>query len=459
MTRRATHLLKPHFTSQALASLLLLVLLLLPLALAQAQNYEEMRTELNEKQKQTRQEIASLQQQISSYQERLTEAEKKYDRVYKQFKNLTKEIALRDALIEKRKEELNHIVEQINLTEKRYQQKEQELEKLIAEYEKTLTYVYQHGRSSDMALLLTAKSFNQMLIRSYYLDKFEEHRQQQAAAIDSAKTELAKTRDALEKQKSEKESVLAKIEQEQQKLQERKNQQEEYVTKLREDRTQLKNKLDEVRKQAKVLNNTLTQLVLREEQVRKAQIERRRRLEEERKRRLAAAKKIKDEQKRKVEVAKYSEPIDEEDYLDESALANIEQSFAKSKGELPWPAKGVISEEFGTRVHPVYGTRITNHGIEIATKPRSTVRVIHDGYVSAIRPIPGYGDVVLINHGRFKTAYGNLSQVMVRKNRQLRAGDIIGLSGDTNSPRGETVFFMIREKDTNLNPEKWIVSK
>lgn len=439
--------------------LLLLMLMLSIPAFVHAQNYEKMRQELSEKQKDTKEEIAGLQQQIESYEKRLNKTEQRYDKIYKQFENLKKEIALRDALIQKRREELGQIQEEIKLTEKKYKANQRELEQLIEEYKKTLSYLYKHGRSSDLALLLTARSFNQMKIRSYYLDQFEEHRQQQAKEIKEAQAELDRTRTELQQQQEEKRQVLAEIKKEQDTLRERKKEQENQIAILRENRSKLRENLDEVKQQSKSLNNTLSQLIMKEDKIRKAQQKRRRKLEEERKKRLAAAKKIQDEQKRKAEVAKYSEPIEEDEYLNKEELDSIERQFANSKGELPWPANGVISEKFGTQVHPVYGTKITNHGIEIATESRTAVRVIHDGYVSAIRPIPGYGDVVLVNHGRFKTAYGNLSQVMVRKNRQLRKGDIIGLSGEESSPRGKTVFFMIRENETNLNPEKWIVSK
>jgi len=74
-------------------------------------------------------------------------------------------------------------------------------------------------------------------------------------------------------------------------------------------------------------------------------------------------------------------------------------------------------------------------------------------------PITGYGDVVLVSHGKFITAYGNLSQVMVTKRDILRKGDMIGLSGDENSPRGQSVFFMVRETNTNMDPENWLSKK
>lgn len=88
--------------------------------------------------------------------------------------------------------------------------------------------------------------------------------------------------------------------------------------------------------------------------------------------------------------------------------------------------------------------------------PGSEVRVVADGYVFAIRPIPGYGDVVFVKHGTYYTAYGNLSQVNVQQSSILRAGQMIGRSGTDASILGESLFFMVLKNTKNLNPEDWL---
>jgi len=212
-----------------------------------------------------------------------------------------------------------------------------------------------------------------------------------------------------------------------------------------------------VQEQKEKLNNTLSSLILKEEKIRKAQEEHLRKLEEERKRKLEAARKIKDDAKRAKEVAKYSKPVKEKNFIDSEHLDKIEKDFAKSKGQLPWPVKShTISEHFGRRRHPIYGTVTESLGIEIVTKPRAKVHVVKAGYVIDIRPIPGYGDVVVVKHGRFFTAYGNLSEIDVNKNQILQQGDLVGLSGDANSARGESLFFLIRKNNKNLDPENWL---
>jgi septal ring factor EnvC (AmiA/AmiB activator) len=64
--------------------------------------------------------------------------------------------------------------------------------------------------------------------------------------------------------------------------------------------------------------------------------------------------------------------------------------------------------------------------------------------------------VVFVNHGGFKTAYGNLSEIRVRPNEVLREGDIIGLSGNEESIRGPVLFFLINENGQMVDPELWL---
>ncbi len=45
---------------------------------------------------------------------------------------------------------------------------------------------------------------------------------------------------------------------------------------------------------------------------------------------------------------------------------------------------------------------------------------------------------------------------MVRKSEILDQGDIVGLSGNSESPKGESLFFLIRENNNNLDPEQWL---
>jgi len=419
--------------------------------------FKELRENVVEKQKNTRAEIERLNKQIQQFEQRLQRADEKYEALYQKYQNLKQLIALQDEKLTQLQQEQSQIQEEITITTESLNAKRAQLERLIENYKQTLSYLYKHGRTSQLALIFSASSINQMLIRSFYLKKFNNYREQQAQEIRQAEKELEQTKQQLVKAQEKNEEVLQEIRNEKQKLAEKKEQQEKNVALLRENREEINNKLKEVQQQKDNLNNTLTDLIRREEEIRKAQEQKLRQLEAERQKKLAAAKKIEDDAKRAAEVEKYSEPIKLDNFLDSNKMEEIENRFASNKGKLPWPVDSrTIAEHFGNKVHPVYGTKTPNLGVEIVTDAQSSVEAVHEGYVLDVRPVPGYGDMIFVKHGRFITAYGNLSQVMARKSEVLSQGDILGLSGDEDSPKGESLFFLIRENDENLDPENWL---
>lgn len=423
-------------------------------------DFEQLRKQIVQKQQNTRAEIEELNQQIHKYEQRLKQADQKYEALYNNYKDLKHLIALQDQKLKKLQNEQSQIEQEISVTTRSLEEKQQQLQQLIEDYKKTLSYLYKHGRASQLALIFSSSSINQMLVRAFYLEKFNQFREQQAKKIRKAEQELEQTKEQLKDAQAKNQEVLAEIRQEKKQLAKKKKQQQKNVALLRENRDEIKHKLQEIQQQKQKLNSTLSELIRKEEKIRQAKERRIAQLEQERKRKLAAAKKIENDAKRAREVKKYSEPIKMKDFLDSERMENIEKRFASSRGSLPWPVESrTISEHFGRKRHPVYGTVTPNLGIEIVTDPQATVKVVHDGYVIDVRPIPGYGDVVVVKHGNFITAYGNLSQIKVRKNEVLEQGDVIGLSGTSDSPKGESLFFLVRKNNENLDPENWLQSE
>src|SRR5512137_1013003 len=56
-------------------------------------------------------------------------------------------------------------------------------------------------------------------------------------------------------------------------------------------------------------------------------------------------------------------------------------TFSGLKGRLPWPLKGKIVKKFGTIVHPVYGTKTINNGIDISARAGDRVVSVAGGEV------------------------------------------------------------------------------
>lgn len=420
--------------------------------LAGAQDvYEEQRSEIVERQNNTRSQIETLQQQIESYSERLGYATERYDQMFQQYQEMERLIALQQENIRQMNREQEQITSEIQLIEKNIAELQQRLQSLIDEYKETLTFLYKNGRTTELTLLLSSGSFNQLLIRSYYLGKFDEYQSSQAEQIREAQEQYEESINDLEQTRERNQEALASIREETRQLEQRREMQQRNVQLLRRDRDNLQEQLNIYQQQQEELNQVLETLVAEEERIRRE--------EEERRRRLAEAGRIEDDDERRAAEARYSSPILRESGVSEDELRAFENSFESSRGQLPWPVdNGTITQKFGIRTHPVFNTKTNFPGLEIATMPGSTVRVVNDGYVIGVQNILGFGEVILMHHGTYKTMYGNMSEIFVRKNQVLQKGDVIGLSGDENSLNGEVVIFMIAEGSEYINPESWLQS-
>ncbi len=418
---------------------------------ALGQTYDERRKKILDEQTNTRAEINVLDARIKTYEQRISQSQNKYDELYKQYENLNRLISLQDNKLGSLEIEQQQIQEEIQITAEEITLRERELDQLIQNYKDILLYTYKNGRTSNLELVLSSESINQMLVRSYYLQKLEEQKVKQAEQIRFQRADLEVIKDDLQQSHFKNELVLDEIRDEKVKLSTQQTVQRQSVEKIKAESTDLLSELRRIRQQKENLEQSFSSLIAEEDRIRKS--------ENERLSRLAEARKIADDARRADEVAKYSTPTTTSFVSDETLLA-YEQNFAASKGRLTWPVNSTtVSKKFGITRNPLYGTRTEHPGINIVADSGSDVRVVSDGYVFAIQPTPGFGNVVFVKHGSYFTVYGNLSQINVQNSSILKAGTVIGKSGTESSELGETLFFMVRKNNTDLNPEDWLKAK
>ena len=425
-----------------------------------AQDFEKMRREAKQRQDRTRSEITELMSRIEQFEKQIRETGMRYDQLYRLYRDLQREISLRDEVLRKLGDEQREIQGDITMTEQEVVTLQAKLDEMVASYKKNLTYMYKYGRVPELALIFSAGSLDQMLARAFYLRRFTEHRQKQAVAIKTSQEQLRERKEQLIVSRRDILKSVDNSKRERERMEARRREQNGTIQSLQRDRRNTQQRLDDTRKQIQNLNRVLADAIAEEERIQRAEAARIAELEAERLRRLAEAQRITDAAKREEEVAKFSTPTPAPVAAPAgSSAASVEASFAASKGRLQWPVqRGAISVPFGDVVDPVYKTRIPNPGIEVATGSREPVYAIHDGFSSAggHLQVPEYGNLVILFHGEYKSIYGNLSEVVVRPNSFVRAGELIGYGGTSASAKGESVFLMIKKGQTNVDPAQWI---
>ncbi len=114
---------------------------------------------------------------------------------------------------------------------------------------------------------------------------------------------------------------------------------------------------------------------------------------------------------------------------------------------MPTPSR-VITSNFGAR----WGRQ--HKGLDIKVYIGDTIRAAFSGKVRIVKNEPrGYGKYVVIRHyNGLETYYAHMSKQLVREDQEVRAGEPIGLGGNTGRSTGSHLHFETRLCGVALNP-------
>ena len=133
--------------------------------------------------------------------------------------------------------------------------------------------------------------------------------------------------------------------------------------------------------------------------------------------------------------------------------------IAGTVGGYIWPCNGIrwITSLFGGRQSPG-GIGSTNHkGVDIGTPMGTPVLAAKSGTVTSAGWNGGYGECIVINHGKGNsTLYGHLSGYNVKLGDVVKQGQVIGYSGSTGNSTGPHLHFGIIENDSWVDPLNYL---
>jgi murein DD-endopeptidase MepM/ murein hydrolase activator NlpD len=114
---------------------------------------------------------------------------------------------------------------------------------------------------------------------------------------------------------------------------------------------------------------------------------------------------------------------------------------------MPTPSR-VITSNFGRRWGRMH------KGLDIKVYIGDTIRAAFDGKVRVANyEAAGYGNYVVIRHNNgLETIYGHMSKRLVGENEPVKAGDPIGLGGNTGRSTGSHLHFETRLCGVALDP-------
>ncbi len=117
-----------------------------------------------------------------------------------------------------------------------------------------------------------------------------------------------------------------------------------------------------------------------------------------------------------------------------------------------------LSSGFGVRVHPIYKIRKDHLGLDFTSPVGTPIHATGDGTVEfAGYNTSGYGYHVIINHGfGYKTLYGHMSDLGVRRGQKVKRGDLIGEVGSTGLSTGPHLHYEVIKDGVHMDPVNFL---
>jgi septal ring factor EnvC (AmiA/AmiB activator) len=271
-----------------------------------------------------------------------------------------------------------------------------------------LREIYKRGRSADLEYLLSARSFGDLVTRTYYLARIAQEDRGHMLLTQARRGQVADTKSRLEARKRELDRLKAETDRERRALSQIRAERRGLLNKIRSDSKSNEQAAQELERTSRRIRSLIDQL-----------------------------------EKRRLAGGQGQPPV-------------LFGDFSRNKGRLPWPVTGAVARSFGNQKHPRFNTTTFNSGVDIAAVFGAPITAVAKGRVDYVNWLEGYGKCAIINHGGgFYTLYANASEILVSVGKDVAAGETIGRVGDTGSTIGTALHFEIRKGREALNPLEW----
>ena len=127
----------------------------------------------------------------------------------------------------------------------------------------------------------------------------------------------------------------------------------------------------------------------------------------------------------------------------------------REKGGLNLPVQGRVIQPYGRQKVSDFEDMIFSKGVEYSTAADSPVVAISMGRVMHVGRMPGYGTIVILDHGeRYYSLYGRLGAVSVEKGTVVEKGFPLAKTSQPDQ-KGRNFYFEIRRNGSPVNPQDY----
>lgn len=122
-----------------------------------------------------------------------------------------------------------------------------------------------------------------------------------------------------------------------------------------------------------------------------------------------------------------------------------------------WPCSGHVTSNFGFRIHPMYYSNEFHSGLDIANRKNTPICATADGTIRFCEWQPGFGRLIILDHKcGYRTYYGHLEKILVKKGDFIRRGQLVGLMGSTGTSTGSHLHYEVQYNGRATNPGRFL---
>lgn len=373
--------------------------------------YAASASDIEKELKQQEQQYDKIQKQIATNRKKLTETQKREKNVALQVENLSQKLTVTQQKVNVTSLSVRRVQNNIATLNKKIADTEKNIEDNKALLKERFISIYKYGGIAQFNLYMSSQGAQDALTTSYLLGKIAEQDQILIKKLAAEKEDLERSKQDLQQQRSKLENEVTNLQKEQKDLQSATNERNQLLAKVRKDKALFLAEQEELLRASKELQSTIKRLLAE-------------------KRKLAQAKN-----------------------------PGQKETVYYRGGKLAWPlpVAGRITSSFGTRIHPVFKTKTTHTGVDIAAPKGTAINAADAGEILYTGWLRGYGQVVIVDHGAdLTTVYAHMSKIETTEGAKVRRGQLIGRVGSTGVSTGNHLHFETRVNGEAVNPMRYL---
>lgn len=327
--------------------------------------------------------------------------------------------------------DLNQQITQMNATLDRLQKQQAKQERDLAAQ---LDAAFRQGPQGGLQVILNSEESQRGQRLQAYYGYLNTARQRTIEDLKQTKAEADSQKAALEEKQSEQQTLLYEQQAQQDRLASARSERQKTLAQLEAALQQDQQKLAEMRQNESRLQN----------QIARAAAAAKAKAEQE----AREAQRVRERQKAASDKGSTYKPTETE-----RSLMSRTGGLGSPNGRARWPVSGALLHRYGERLQG----ELRWKGIVIAAPEGTEVKAIADGRVILADWLQGYGQVVVVEHGKGDMSlYGYNQSALVNVGSQVRAGQPIALVGSSGGQGRPSLYFEIRRQGQAVNPLPWL---